>query len=103
MIIRNRGFLPHYEKDQATYLVTFRLAGSLPATVLNACNATGMKLYGMFNLGKGRYRCMKNIDLASLSERVEKYLDSGKGHPSIKEMLNHETGGLEARAPSSED
>jgi hypothetical protein len=46
---------------------------------------------------------MKNIDLASLSERVEKYLDSGKGHPSIKEMLNHETAGLEARAPSSED
>jgi hypothetical protein len=24
-------------------------------------------------------------------------------HPSIKEMLSHETGGLEARAPSSED
>jgi hypothetical protein len=65
VIIRNRGFLPHYEKDQSPYE-------------------------------------KRRLDYLYL-ERVEKYLDSGKDHPSIKEMLSHETGGLEARAPSSED
>jgi hypothetical protein len=33
--IRERGRLPHWEKDNATYFVTFRLADSLPRTVLD--------------------------------------------------------------------
>jgi len=32
--IRSRGRLPHWERDEATYFVTFRLFDSLPATVL---------------------------------------------------------------------
>ena len=31
--IRDRGHLPHWEKESATYFVTFRLAGSLPKSV----------------------------------------------------------------------
>ena len=33
--IRDRGHLPHWEKEAATYFVTFRLAGSLPKTVFD--------------------------------------------------------------------
>ena len=32
--IRDRGRLPHWEKDGATYFITFRLADSLPKSVL---------------------------------------------------------------------
>jgi putative transposase len=32
--IRSRGRLPHWEADQAIYFVTFRLADSLPRSVL---------------------------------------------------------------------
>jgi len=38
VIYRDRGYLPHFESEEATYFVTFRLAGSLPATVLEAWN-----------------------------------------------------------------
>ena len=31
--IRDRGYLPHWEQDAATYFITFRLADSLPAGV----------------------------------------------------------------------
>jgi len=34
MIFRNRGYLPHLEDKGATYFVTFRLAGTLPAEIL---------------------------------------------------------------------
>jgi REP element-mobilizing transposase RayT len=33
--IRDRGRLPHWEKDGATYFITFRLADSLPKSVLD--------------------------------------------------------------------
>jgi hypothetical protein len=34
--IRSRGKLPHWEADQANYFVTFRLADSLPQSILQA-------------------------------------------------------------------
>lgn len=34
--IRSRGHLPHWEQDQGVYFVTFRLADSLPKSVLAA-------------------------------------------------------------------
>jgi len=33
--IRDRGRLPHWEKDSATYFITFRLVDSLPHSVLD--------------------------------------------------------------------
>ena len=33
--IRDRGRLPHWEQDDATYFVTFRLADSFPKSVLD--------------------------------------------------------------------
>ena len=32
--VRDRGRLPHWEKDNAIYFITFRLADSLPKSVL---------------------------------------------------------------------
>src|SRR5438874_12806476 len=33
--IRDRGHLPHWEKEGATYFITFRLADSLPKSILD--------------------------------------------------------------------
>lgn len=33
LAIRDRGYLPHWEKDEATYFITFRLYDSLPEGV----------------------------------------------------------------------
>jgi hypothetical protein len=35
VVIRDRGRLPHWEQDNATYFVTFRLTDSLPKSVLD--------------------------------------------------------------------
>jgi len=32
---RDRGYLPHLELESATYLVTFRLSGTLPKKVID--------------------------------------------------------------------
>ena len=37
--VRSRGRLPHWEADQAIYFVTFRLADSLPRSVLREFEA----------------------------------------------------------------
>ena len=80
MIIRNRGFLPHYEKEQATYFVTFRLAGSLPTKVLNTWQCEQDEIIRNVQLRKGEISPFEKRRLDYLYlERVEKYLDSGKG------------------------
>jgi hypothetical protein len=38
VVIRDRGCLPHWEQDNATYFVTFRLTDSLPKSALIASN-----------------------------------------------------------------
>ena len=60
MIIRTRGFLPHFEREKATYFVTFRLAGSLPATVLNAWQRERDEIIRNVQFRKKDYRRMKN-------------------------------------------
>jgi len=35
VLIRDRGYLPHWEEEGATYFVTFRLAGSLPKSLFD--------------------------------------------------------------------
>jgi hypothetical protein len=34
VLIRDRGRLPHWEKEEGLYFITFHLAGSLPEAVL---------------------------------------------------------------------
>jgi len=36
VLIRSRGYLPHWESQRATYFVTFRLANSLPRELVEA-------------------------------------------------------------------
>jgi len=83
--IRDRGRLPHWEKDNATYFVTFRLADSLPRRVLDRFTserASIMQLAGQQSreLTPSEQQHLKRLS----SVRIEQYLDSGAGSCSLR-------------------
>ena len=79
MHIRNRGRLPHWEKDAGLYFITFRLADSLPLPVLKkiaerrrileAAKATGARLLPEQKTDLNEYS----------TRRMEQYCDRGHG------------------------
>jgi len=78
--IRSRGRLPHWEKEGATYFITFRLADSLPKSVLDrieserhAIVTTANQLHR--NLSVDERRKMQRLS----TPMIEQFLDSGAG------------------------
>jgi REP element-mobilizing transposase RayT len=91
--IRTRGRLPHWEKDSATYFITFRLADSLPKSVLDRITSEREAIVKTANqlhrdLSSDERRKIQRLS----SPIVEKFLDSGAGachlrNPTIAEEL----------------
>ena len=91
--IHNRGRLPHWEQDAATYFITFRLADSLPAPVLEGIESERQAIV------KTAYQLHRDLStderrkIQQLSTPViEKFLDNGKGachlrNPAIAEEV----------------
>ena len=78
--IRDRGRLPHWESDGATYFVTFRLGDSLPQPVLESIRFERQDVL-LTAQRQGREVTpteMKRLD-ELFSERIESYLDAGSG------------------------
>jgi REP element-mobilizing transposase RayT len=78
--IRNRGHLPHWESPTATYIVTFRLADSLPQEAL------GRILFARKDIPSTAAQMGRKLSeperkrLIKLhTRRIEKYLDDGVG------------------------
>ncbi len=78
--IHDRGRLPHWEKESATYFVTFRLADSLPKTILDRIESerratvrTANQLHRPLSVDE-----RKRIQHLS-SPRIEQFLDGGVG------------------------
>ena len=74
--IHNRGYLPHVKREGAVYFVTFRLADSLPRSVLMQFVAERAE----------RLRAEQNSSKASVelidreyARKVERFLDTGAG------------------------
>jgi len=77
--VRERGRLPHWEKEAGLYFVSFRLADSLPRPVLEkiverervlrAANRSGLKLLPHQEMLVAEYS----------PKRIEEYLDRGNG------------------------
>ena len=80
MPIRNRGYLPHLESEGSTYFVTFRLAGTMPHSVLQGwqleCDAI-VKRARSLGRDLSAYETTRLWELQA--EYIEKYLDSGVG------------------------
>ncbi len=83
--IRDRGRLPHWEKDNATYFITFRLADSLPGAVLDRIAS---ERESILNLARQQSRELTSSEHQHLKRlttvRIEQYLDSGAGACALR-------------------
>jgi REP element-mobilizing transposase RayT len=68
--VRSRGRLPHWERDDATYFVTFRLFDSLPATALQRIKEANQR---------------STPTSADYAHRLDAYLDQGSGASFLKD------------------
>jgi menaquinone-specific isochorismate synthase len=91
--IRDRGRLPHWESEGATYFVTFRLGDSLPESVLVSYQFERRDILQNARRQGRELTPTERKRLDELfSERVEEYLDAGQGAchlavPQVAEMV----------------
>ena len=83
--IRDRGRFPHWEKECAIYFITFRLADSLPRSVLDQIESERQAIVKTVNqlhraLSSDERKKMQHLS----SPIIEKYLDSGAGACYLK-------------------
>ena len=78
--IRDRGRLPHWEKDSATYFITFRLADSLPKSVLDRIESERQAIVKTANQLRRKLSSDERRKIQTLSTPViERFLDTGAG------------------------
>ena len=78
--IRDRGRLPHWETAQACYFVTFRLADSLPKSVLRQIELERVDIVRTAEAMKRELSAGEQRRLIALTgARIEEYLDAGTG------------------------
>ena len=91
--IRERGRLPHWEKDNATYFVTFRLADSLPRTVLDRIASERASILQLARQQSRELTPTEQHHLKRLSSvRIEQYLAQGQARvrcawPKLQHLL----------------
>ena len=93
MIWRSRGYLPHIEASEGIYFVTFRLAGSLPGSLLELWRREREEI---IQTAQQQGRNLSDFEKNRLNylyqEKIEKYLDSGKSEcflsdPMVAELV----------------
>jgi REP element-mobilizing transposase RayT len=102
MLFRTRGYLPHLESEGSTYFVTFRLAGTMPRSVLQGWQ---LERDAIVKRARSLGRDLSAYETTRLwelqAEYIEKYLDSGVGecwlnNPDVAKMvvnaMNHFNG-----------
>lgn len=86
---RHGAYLPHWTKEGGTYAVNFRLAGSLPASVLAAWHFERENIVKTAHQMKRPLSSQERRRLARLfSEKINHYLNAGHGacHFKIPEV-----------------
>ena len=84
--IRNRGRLPHWEKDSGLYFITFRLADSLPPSVLKKVAERHRILEAAKSSGV-RLLPEQETEFAEYSpRRMEEYCDRGCGSCAMNDQ-----------------
>lgn len=84
--IRNRGRLPHWEKESGLYFITFRLADSLPKSVLKKI-AERHRILEAANTSGARLLPEQETELAEYStRRIEEYCDRGSGSCALADQ-----------------
>jgi REP element-mobilizing transposase RayT len=84
--IRNRGRLPHWEKEEGLYFITFHLADSLPHSVL-AKIAERQHILATAKQNNANLLPEQKALLAGYTHtRIEEYFDSGAGSCPFLDM-----------------
>jgi REP element-mobilizing transposase RayT len=82
---RTRGRLPHWEKNDAVYFVTFRLADSLPQSILAEIREETELLRSKLR-EKGELTTNEKRNLRKLTDdRIQQYLDDGIGECHLRD------------------
>jgi REP element-mobilizing transposase RayT len=77
--------LPHWESDNATYFITFRLADSLPKTILDRIASERESIVQLARQQARELTASECQHLKRLTTvRIEQYLDSGAGKCSLR-------------------
>jgi REP element-mobilizing transposase RayT len=78
--IRDRGRLPHWEKEGATYFITFRLVDSLPKSVLDRIESERKAIVTTANQLRRALSADERKKIQRLSTPIiEEFLDNGAG------------------------
>jgi REP element-mobilizing transposase RayT len=86
--IRDRGRLPHWEKEGAIYFITFRLADSLPKSVLDRIESERQAIVTTANQLHRALSADERRKIQTLSTPViEQFLDNGAGSCHLKNPL----------------
>ncbi len=92
---RHGANLPHWTSQNATYFITFRLADSLPQTILNAYKEERARLTAALAENSPLLTPGDTLRLQELhEEKIEKVLDAGTGKcwmktPSIADAIQN--------------
>lgn len=79
--VHSRGYLPHVKREGASYFVTFRLADSLPASVLlDFKREQAMRLRALVKQTPGSVEQINR----DYQRQIERYLDRGVGECFLK-------------------
>ena len=82
----SRGYLPHHRVEGRRYFVTFRLEGTLPQEVLESFQRERDELIRQANREGHQLSWADQKRLFELySERIESYLDAGRGDCWLKD------------------
>jgi menaquinone-specific isochorismate synthase len=86
--IHDRGHLPHWEKDGATYFVSFRLADSLPRAVLQRIlyereSIPKTAMWMGRELSRDEHKTIQRLS----TKKIEEYLDRGAGACYMRNSL----------------
>lgn len=84
--IRNRGRLPHWEKEEGLYFITFYLADSLPRTVLTKIAERRDLLSAAKQKNAHLLPEQKTLLAAYSHTRIEEYFDQGAGSCPFLDM-----------------
>ena len=83
--IRNRGRLPHWEKEEGLYFITFHLGDSLPRQALYEMVERNRILAAAKDAG-ARLTPAQEVFIAKYSQkRIEEYFDRGAGECLLKD------------------
>ncbi len=82
---RQGAYLPHWRREGATYAVTFRLADSIPIEIQAEYARERERLKLLHEQGQLQSEALKYEYMRLRSDKIESYLDSGKGSCILRE------------------